>query len=49
MLSVVISVFMLGLAFGSWGGGRMIEALTRVKGFVQHAAPAPVAEPAHQT
>ena len=29
VLSVVISVFMLGLAFGSWTGGRMIEALTR--------------------
>ena len=29
VLSVVISVFMLGLAFGSWSGGRMIEALAR--------------------
>jgi len=29
VLSVVISVFMLGLAFGSWTGGRMIEALAR--------------------
>src|SRR5471032_605839 len=29
VLSVVISVVMLGLAFGSWTGGRMIEALTR--------------------
>jgi spermidine synthase len=32
VLSVVISVFMLGLAVGSWGGGRMIEALTRATG-----------------
>ena len=29
VISVVISVFMLGLAFGSWAGGRMIEVLTR--------------------
>src|ERR1700682_3696119 len=29
VLSVVISVFMLGLASGSWAGGRMIEGLTR--------------------
>src|SRR5258708_7495662 len=32
VLSVVISVFMLGLAFGSWSGGRMIESLTRRTG-----------------
>jgi spermidine synthase len=29
VLSVVISVFMLGLASGSWAGGRMIESLAR--------------------
>src|ERR1700693_5029119 len=28
VISVVISVFMLGLALGSWAGGRLIEALT---------------------
>ncbi len=32
VLSVVISVFMLGLAFGSWSGGRLIEKLTRATG-----------------
>src|SRR5215831_1314282 len=29
VLSIVISVFMLGLALGSWGGGAVITALTR--------------------
>lgn len=29
VISVVISVFMLGLACGAWASGRMIEALTR--------------------
>src|SRR5438105_4388925 len=29
VISVVISVFMLGLALGSWGGGRAAEALAR--------------------
>jgi len=29
VLSVVISVFMLGLSLGSWGGGRLISKLTR--------------------
>jgi spermidine synthase len=29
VLSVVISVFMLGLCLGSWSGGRMIKPLTR--------------------
>ena len=29
VLSVVISVFMLGLACGSWAGGKWIGALTR--------------------
>ncbi len=29
VLSVVISVFMLGLSLGSWGGGRCISYLTR--------------------
>jgi spermidine synthase len=29
VLSVVISVFMLGLASGSWAGGRMIESLAK--------------------
>ena len=28
VLSVVLSVFMLGLAVGSWAGGRWIRALT---------------------
>src|SRR5471032_123566 len=28
VLSVVLSVFMLGLAVGSWAGGRWIPALT---------------------
>jgi spermidine synthase len=32
VLSVVISVFMLGLASGSWAGGRLIEVLTRRTG-----------------
>jgi len=32
VLSVVISVFMLGLAFGSWAGGRAIEKATRATG-----------------
>src|SRR5579863_10498915 len=29
VLSVVISVFMLGLSIGSWGGGKLIGPLTR--------------------
>jgi spermidine synthase/MFS family permease len=33
VLSVVLSVFMLGLAVGSWAGGRWIPALTRKTGF----------------
>ena len=33
VLSVVLSVFMLGLAFGSWAGGRWIPSLTRKTGF----------------
>jgi spermidine synthase len=32
VLSVVISVFMLGLAVGSWAGGRWISGLTRKTG-----------------
>jgi spermidine synthase len=32
VLSVVLSVFMLGLAIGSWAGGRWIPALTRKTG-----------------
>src|SRR5439155_2839368 len=32
VLSVVISVFMLGLALGSWAGGRWIEPLTQSTG-----------------
>jgi spermidine synthase len=32
VISVVISVFMLGLAVGSWLGGRMIERLARTTG-----------------
>src|SRR5262252_7875290 len=32
VLSVVISVFMLGLALGSWAGGKWIEPLTRRSG-----------------
>src|SRR5690242_17885440 len=32
VLSVVISVFMLGLSFGSWAGGRLIVPLTRRTG-----------------
>src|SRR6185436_14484531 len=32
VLSVVISVFMLGLALGSWGGGKVIGNLTRKTG-----------------
>ena len=32
VISVVISVFMLGLAAGSWAGGRAIEVLTRRTG-----------------
>jgi spermidine synthase len=32
VLSVVLSVFMLGLAVGSWAGGRWIPALTRKSG-----------------
>lgn len=41
VLSVVISVFMLGLALGSWAGGRWIEALatrTRLPAIVFYAA-----------
>jgi len=33
VLSVVLSVFMLGLAVGSWAGGRWIPALTGKTGF----------------
>src|SRR5258706_7526586 len=33
VLSVVLSVFMLGLAVGSWAGGRWIPALARKSGF----------------
>lgn len=32
VLSVVLSVFMLGLAFGSWAGGRLIPWLVRLTG-----------------
>ena len=32
VLSIVLSVFMLGLAVGSWGGGRRIAFLTRKTG-----------------
>src|SRR5882762_2734454 len=32
VLSVVLSVFMLGLAIGSWAGGRWILMLTRKTG-----------------
>jgi len=32
VLSVVISVFMLGLALGSWGGGKVIGSLIRKTG-----------------
>jgi spermidine synthase len=32
VLSVVLSVFMLGLAVGSWAGGRWVPALTRKSG-----------------
>src|SRR5580704_5055350 len=32
VLSVVLSVFMLGLGLGSWAGGRWIEVLTRRAG-----------------
>src|SRR5580658_10759214 len=32
VLSVVISVFMLGLSVGSWAGGRMIPGLVRRTG-----------------
>lgn len=33
VLSVVISVFMLGYALGAWGGGRFIDLWTRKTGF----------------
>src|SRR5208282_6493202 len=33
VLSVVISVFMLGLSVGSWAGGRWIDTLTRNTGW----------------
>src|SRR5690349_7823933 len=33
VLSVVISVFMLGLAVGSWAGGRSIGRWTKATGF----------------
>ena len=33
VLSVVLSVFMLGLAIGSWAGGRFIAAWVRKTGF----------------
>lgn len=29
VISIVISVFMLGLAIGSWGGGKLVSVLTR--------------------
>jgi len=32
VLSVVISVFMLGLSLGSWGGGKLIDTLIRKAG-----------------
>jgi spermidine synthase len=32
VLSVVLSVFMLGLALGSWGGGRLISSLVKKTG-----------------
>src|ERR1700685_2941803 len=32
VLSVVLSVFMLGLAAGSWVGGRSVAGLTRTTG-----------------
>src|SRR5208282_1543320 len=32
VLSVVLSVFMLGLAAGSWAGGRWVAGLTRTTG-----------------
>ena len=32
VLSVVLSVFMLGLALGSWGGGRFIAAFAKRTG-----------------
>ena len=32
VLSVVISVFMLGLALGAWAGGRFVAALVRITG-----------------
>lgn len=32
VLSVVLSVFMLGLAVGSWGGGRFIAVLVQKTG-----------------
>lgn len=33
ILSVVLSVFMLGLSLGTWGGGRLIGALVEKTGF----------------
>lgn len=33
VLSVVLSVFMLGLALGSWAGGKFIDPLVRKSGF----------------
>jgi len=33
VLSVVLSVFMLGLAVGSWAGGRLIASLVQKSGF----------------
>ena len=33
VLSVVISVFMLGLSFGAWAGGRWVGDLTRKTGY----------------
>jgi predicted membrane-bound spermidine synthase len=32
VLSVVLSVFMLGLAVGSWAGGRYISSLVKITG-----------------
>src|SRR5208282_418325 len=32
VLSIILSVFMLGLALGSWAGGRLIHSLTKRTG-----------------
>src|SRR3954466_7288968 len=36
VLSIVISVFMLGLAGGSWAGGKWIASLVRKTGYSAH-------------